>query len=201
MTKQSYGTKMVLGLAVGVLTSALSFSYARADQTMTQRTSPTTAERMTSQTFVVSGIDRSKRSVTLTNAEGERNTMSVPPEIKSFDTLKVGDRVDVDYKESIAVSLAPTGAKPSVTEKTMGSRMSGGGAGAMGREVQVVAQVVSVDPDNNKVTFKGPKGNTKTVSVEDPTMQQKLPSLKPGQNVQFTYTEAVAASIRPAPAK
>ena len=32
-------------------------------------------------------------------------------------------------------------------------------------------------------------------------MQKKLPSLKPGQVVQFTYTEAIAASIRPAPAE
>ena len=139
--------------------------------------------------------------MTLTNAEGERNTMSVPSEIQSYDKLKVGDRVDVDYKESIAVQLAPTGSKPSVTERSMGSRMSGGGAGAVGRQVQVVAQVVSVDADNNKVTFRGPKGNTRTVNVEDPTLQQKLPNLKPGQNVQFTYTEAVAASIRPAASK
>ena len=106
-----------------------------------QRTSPTAAERMTSQTFVVSGIDRGKRSVTLTNAEGERNTMNVPSEMKSFDTLKVGDRVDVDYRESIAVSLAPTGAKPSMTEKTLGTRaMGAGGAGAAGREMQIVGR-------------------------------------------------------------
>jgi len=32
-------------------------------------------------------------------------------------------------------------------------------------------------------------------------MQKKLPSLKPGQMVQFVYTEAVAASIRPAEPK
>jgi hypothetical protein len=205
MTKQSHGNKVMVGLAAGVLASALSFSSARADEGMSkgmsQRTSPTTAERTKSQTFVVSGIDRSKRNVTLTNAEGERNTMNVPSEIKSFDTLKVGDRVDVDYKESIAVQLAPSDAKPSMSEKTIGSRMSGGGAGAVGREMQVVAQVVSVDPDNNKVVFRGPKGNLRTVTVEDPGLQQKLPNLKPGMNVQFTYTEAVAASIRPAPAK
>ena len=192
---------MVIGLAVGLLTGALSVTRAQADQGMVQKTSPTSAQRMTSETFVVSGIDRGKRTVTLTNAEGERNTMDVPSEIKSFDTMKVGDRVDVDYKESIAVQLAPSGAKPSMSQKTMGARASGGGAGAVGSETQVVAQVVSVDADNNKVVFRGPKGNLKTVTVEDPSLQQKLPNLKPGMNVQFTYTEAVAASIRPAPAK
>ncbi len=37
-----------------------------------------------------------------------------------------------------------------------------------------------------------------TVNVQDPALQAKLPSLKPGQVVQFDYIEAVAADIRPA---
>jgi hypothetical protein len=49
----------------------------------------------------------------------------------------------------------------------------------------------------NKVTFKGPRG-VRTVEVQDPSLQAKLPSLKPGQVVQLTYTEAMAASIQPA---
>ena len=45
--------------------------------------------------------------------------------------------------------------------------------------------------------FKGPQGNARTVQVNDPALQKKLPNLKPGQHVQFTYTEAVAALIPP----
>ena len=193
---KSNGSKIMVGVAVGVLTGALSIARAHADEGITQRTSPTTAERMTSETFVVSGIDRSKRNVTLTNAEGERNTMNVPSDFKAYDTLKVGDRVDVDYRESMGVSLAPAGSKPSM------SHMSGsGGPGTAMRGTTVSAEVVSVDVPNNKVTFLGPKGNRKTVTVSDPAIQKKLPNLKPGQVVQFTYTEAIAASIRPAVSK
>jgi len=195
MQTKNSGTRMVVGLAVGILASGLWVARAHADSGMSQRTSPTTAQRVNSETFVVSGIDRSKRTLTLTNAEGERNTMDVPSEVKAYETLKVGDRVDVDYKESIGVSLAPAGTKPSMT------RTSSAGPGMAGHQTSVSAEVVSVDVPNNKVTFKGPKGNEKTVSVEDPKLQQKLPDLKPGQVVQFTYTEAMAASIRPAPAK
>ena len=101
------GTGIVIGLAVGLLTGALSVTRAHADQGMVQKTSPTSAERMTSETFVVSGIDRGKRTVTMTNAEGERNTMNVPADVKAYETLKVGDRVDVDYRESIGLSMAP----------------------------------------------------------------------------------------------
>jgi hypothetical protein len=71
------------------------------------------------------------------------------------------------------------------------------GGGVRGREVMVTAEVVSVDPSANTVTFKGPHGNVRTVRVENPSLQEKLPSLKPGQVVQFDYTQATAASIRP----
>ena len=74
---------------------------------------------------------------------------------------------------------------------------TGEGKGIMGKQTTVSAEVMDVDVANNKVTFKGPKGNARVVTVEDPDMQAKLPSLKPGQVVQFTYTEAVALAIQP----
>jgi len=204
MSNHSIGKKIVIGvvgLTAGLLTGGLTVARAHADEGIVQRTSPTSASRMTSETFVVSGIDRAKRSVTLTNAQGERNTMSVPSDVKAYETLKVGDRVDVDYQESLAIQLAPTGAKPSMTEKSVGSPMGRGGPAGAARQMQLNAEVVSVDAANNKVTFKGPRGHEQTVTVSDPQLQSKLHSLKPGQVVQFTYTEAIAAGIRPAPAK
>lgn len=198
---KNHRTAIVIGMVAGLLTGGFYVARAHADEGMVQKTSPTSASRMTSETFVVSGIDRSKRTVTLTNAEGERNTMSVPSDVKAYDNLKVGDRVDVDYQESLAVSLAPTGTKPSMVEKSVGSPMGANSPGGAARELQISAEVISVDAENNKVTFKGPKGNRKTITVQDPALQRKLPNLKPGQVVQFTYTEAIAAGIRPAPVK
>ena len=147
-------------------------------------------------TAIVTGIDRSARTVTLKKEDGETVTVDVPQDVKAYDRLKVGDRVDIDYYESLAVSLLPPGAKPSMSERTTRSTNMGGAN--TGKQVTVSAQVVSVDPAANKVTFKGPRGKLKTIDVQDPQMQQKLPSLKPGQMVQFVYTEALATSIRPA---
>jgi Cu/Ag efflux protein CusF len=198
MKNVSKGTKVMMGLAAALLTGALSVRGAQADEGMTQRTGPGSAERTNSETVVVSGIDRANRTVTLTNDQGERETMSVPSDVRAYDTLKVGDHVDIDYREAIAISLAPPGSKPSMSQRTSGSRMAEGpGAAMAGRETTISAKVVSVDVPNNKVTFKGPKGNIQVVTVSDPTLQKKLPNLKPGQVVQFVYTEAVAASIRP----
>jgi len=195
--------KVAIGIAAGLLAGALSLSAARADQAKAPKADSSmggpSAERTTSETVVVTGIDRSTRSVTVQNADGDKRTVQVPSDVKAFDTMKVGDKIDIDYYEAMAVSMLPPGSKPTMTQRTAGGRL-GDGAG-VGRETTVSAEIISVDAAANKVTFKGPRGQTKTVAVSDPAMQKKLPSLKPGQVVQFTYTEAIAASIRPAVSK
>jgi ribosomal protein L2 len=155
-----------------------------------------TSSELQHSSATVTAIDKSARIVTLKGDDGEKFSVTVPSDLKNFDKLKVGDKVDVDYYQSLAVEMLPPGAKPSMSQRSMKSREMGGGM--MGKETTVSAEVVSVDPAANKVTFKGPRGQTKTISVQDPDMQKRLPSLKPGQVVQFTYTEATAASIQPA---
>jgi hypothetical protein len=160
--------------------------------------------QMTHESVVISAIDREKRSVTLKNADGETKMVQVPSDVKAYDTLKVGDHVDIDYYESVAIKVLPKGSKTAVTESTSRTPMGQGGVATGARETTISAEIVSIDPKANKVTIKGPQGNTHTVSVSDPDMQKKLPSLKVGQVVQMTYTEAIAASIRKpdgAPAK
>src|SRR5262249_49026564 len=136
--------------------------------------------------------------VTIKNAEnGEKNTIEVPSDMQGFEKLKVGDKVDADYYESATLSLLPPGTKPSMSEQQMRSRTSPT-SGMGGKEITASATVGSVDVPNNKVTFKGPRGQMRTVQVQDPDLQKRLANLKPGQVVQITYTEALAASIRPA---
>jgi Cu/Ag efflux protein CusF len=142
-------------------------------------------------TVVVAAIDKPARKLTIKNLSGEKMTFHVPADVKSFDKLKVGDRVDVDYTESIAVSMLPPGSKPSMTERQAAV------PGGAGREVSLSAEVISVDAANNKVSLKGPRGQIKTITVQDPEMQSKLSSLKPGQVLQVTYTEAIATAIQP----
>jgi hypothetical protein len=69
--------------------------------------------------------------------------------------------------------------------------------GGAGKQITVSAEVINVDAANNTVTLKGPKGNIETVDVKDPENQAKLSSIKPGQVMQFTYTEAVAVAVTP----
>ena len=111
----------------------------------------------------------------------------------AFDKLKVGDKINVEYAESIVLGMLPKGTKPSVT--TTGAAIPG----AAGAQMSVSAEIVNVDTAHNKVTFKGPKGKIKTVAVQSPDLQSRLPSLKPGDVLVFQYTEALVTAIQPAP--
>jgi hypothetical protein len=83
-----------------------------------------------------------------------------------------------------------------MTDSATGGRAAPG-VFAAGREITANVAVISVDEVMNRVTFKGPKGNVRTVTVYDPAMQKRLATLQPGQMVQITYREAMAAAIKP----
>jgi hypothetical protein len=192
MTSRTRRIGTMIALAGGLLTLAVWSNLSEAQSGMP----PATARRV-HETVVVSAVDRTTRTVTLMNADGEARTVGVPPDMKSFDTLKVGDHVDVDYYESIGLALMPAGSKASLSETATGSRTGEPGVAAVGRQIVATVEVVGVDEVMNKLTFKGPKGNVRTVTVTDPAMQKKLTALQPGQMVQVTYREAMAAAIKP----
>jgi len=190
---------LIAGLAGGALMTATLGTASAAPTTETSETNTGKGQevsQLTHMTATITAIDHSDRSVTLKGDDGRETTINVPSDVKAFDTLKTGQKVDIDFYQSLAVSLAPSGSKPSMSERR--GRAVDMGGGVRGREVMVTAEVVSVDTNANTVTFKGPKGNLRTVRVENPSLQEKLQNLKPGQVVQFDYTQATAASIRPA---
>jgi hypothetical protein len=191
----------VAGVAGGMLTLQIAGAVQAApavEQSVTNTASGQTKTQLVHAVATVKSVNKSDRSIVLKRDTGEEMTVEVPQAVKGFENVKPGDKVDVDYYESLAISTAPTGTKPSMTEHK--GRAVDMGGGISGRELKMSAEVVSVDPSANTVTFKGPKGNMRTIYVADPANQEKLPSLKPGQVVQFDYTEAVAAAIRPSSA-
>jgi hypothetical protein len=184
-------------LGGGALALALSGSPAFAESGAAQAGTPVAGGSATAHgSGTVTGIDKSTRTVTVKTDSGDIRSYQVSSDVQGFDKLKKGDKVDVDYTESIAIAMLPKGSKLTANEQAAATK-TGEGAGAAGRQVTVSAKVISVDTANNTVTLKGPKGNVETVDVQDPDNQAKLPGLKPGQVMQFTYTEAMAVSVTP----
>src|SRR5262245_37061020 len=83
----------------------------------TQVQSPNTVTRESTTTAKVDRIERSSRVVTLRSDDNVFQTVYVDPQIKAFDTLKVGDVVTVRYTESVILQVRPN-AKPTAAQDT-----------------------------------------------------------------------------------
>ena len=126
----------------------------------------------------------------------------MPPSVTRFDALKKGDRIHVDYYESMAVSLnkGAAGAQQGQRESTTVQRNAGilpGGIAA--RKITTTAKVLKVDQAQATVTVQGPSGNVETLDVTEPDQQQQLASLNAGDRIQVSYIQAVAIDVTPGP--
>ena len=141
----------------------------------------------------VEAIDKEKQTVTL---KGPKQTLTVKVrDPQKLDAIKVGDPVVGKYYESLMIEVKKPGeGTPGITkEKTTATSKPGEvPAGAIGQQVTVTATIVAVDKKAGTVTIKGPEGNTVTVKARDP---KNLEKVKAGDNVEITYTEALAISL------
>lgn len=145
----------------------------------------------------ITAIDKATRGITMKGPKGDEVKVVAGPEVKNFDQLKVGDVVEVQFLEALVLELKKGGGLPvAKTEKAGGVAAKPGEkpAGAMGRQVTVVGNVMKVDAATQKVTVKGPE-RTVDLKVRDPE-QFKLIAV--GDQIEATYTEAVAVAVKPA---
>ena len=151
-------------------------------------------------TATVTAIDPATREVTLKGPQGKEITVTAGPDVKNFANMKVGDQVNAEYVEALTLELKKGGGqKVERTEQAgaMGAKAGAMPAGAMGRQVTVVADVVDVDPAKKTVTLRGPK-RTVDLVVEDP---EQLKRVAKGDQVEATYTQAFAIAVEPAAKK
>lgn len=149
----------------------------------------------------VEAIDLAGRQVTLVSPDGERLPLVVGPEVRNLDQVAVGDQVVVRYREAIAAELKEPGAPSRVGEMTesMTTAPAGTKPGTeMSRQITNTVTIENVDPAGPTVSFTGPNGVLRMIEVQDPGMQAFARTLKPGDEVDITYTEAMALSVEPA---
>lgn len=147
----------------------------------------------------VAAIDKATRAVTLKGPKGNELSVTAGPEVKNFDQIKVGDRVTLEYVEALSLQLKKGGGAPVVRTEQAGAAAAKPGekpAGAVGRQVNVVADVVDVNTEKKVVTLKGPQ-RTVELKVNDP---EQLKLIKKGDQVEATFTEAMAIVVTPKPA-
>ena len=147
----------------------------------------------------VVGIDKATRTVTLKGPKGNIVDIVAGDEVKNFDQIKLGDFVVARYAEALQLELKKTKVKAGDVTVTEGAARAKPGerpAVAGAREVTAIADVVGVDPKKSTITLKGPRGNVVTLNVQNP---DQFKVVKKGDQVEVTYTEALALSVEPAP--
>jgi Cu/Ag efflux protein CusF len=150
-------------------------------------TTTTTAAR-------VAAIDPGSRRLDVLLADGRIMGLVAGSDVRRLDQVRVGDVIDVTFVESLVLELRKNGgATVARSEGTDMRRGPSGSAPSAVRQtdVTIIADVVAVDEALGTVTLRGPKA-TMALRIRDP---KQLALVKPGDQVQATYTEAVAVSI------
>jgi Cu/Ag efflux protein CusF len=193
-------------LSVALTAIALAMPGAHAQQTpapaaaTAQSSSPGkySASAVVEATARVTAIDKATRTVTLQGAQGRVMDVVAGDEVKNFDQIRLGDTVSVQYVEALTLELKKTQGTPGVAATGAAVRAEPGQrpAGAVGRQVVVLADVVAVDQAKSTISLKGPRGNVIDLKVKD---QSHFKVVKTGDQVEAVYTEAVAIEVKPAP--
>jgi len=173
-------------LAITVLAAAILFPAMAAAQI---KTLPGDAVTVTA---TVEAIERSTRSLTLKGEDGKLEIITVPAEVKRFDTLKVGDKITAKYYENIVLRKKAPG-EPDVNTLTggvtPGSGAKAGGTAAVQRAI--TATITAIDPSIPSISLAGPNNWKYSSRVAD---KEALKQVKVGDKLDITWTEAVLIS-------
>ena len=139
----------------------------------------------------VQAISQGDRRVTLAGKDGTRLIVEAGPAVTNLSEVKPGDEVVVIYQEGIIAEVKPRG------QGVPAAKPSTGSASSDHAPTATTARIDAVDISTHTVTFTRPDGQTRRMAVMRPDAQRFIEKLKPGDEVQVTYREAVALSIEP----
>ena len=145
-------------------------------------------------TAKINEIDYSTRKVTLEDDKGGTLTVRVDDQVQNLKKVKKGDMVVIKYQQSLAWRLLKKKEKQTKTvtqTKTTGTEGKKP-AVTTSEQTDIIATITNIDKKAPSVTLKGPDGNLINIQVKNP---QVLEAAKTGDQVAFSYTESIAASI------
>ena len=178
---------MTKAMGVGIALAAVLHAASAAAQvkTITGETQNVTA--------TVEAVQQSSRLVTLKDKEGNHHVLYVPTDVKRFDTVKVGDTLNLKYHENVTLRPHEPGAK--VLDETTGARTPSAGDKAGGTAAvqrTITAKITAIDMAAPSVTFTGPNGWNYSSRVED---KAALSKVKVGDQFDITWTMAIVAGM------
>jgi hypothetical protein len=153
------------------------------------------SKQLPTQTMTVEGtietIDQSKRAMNIKTADGKMVAVNVPPSVKRFPELKVGDKIKATYNNNVMVRLKPAGEAPVDTAATATTTGKTSGTKAMVRTM--TAEIVDIDKSASSITFVGPNGWKYSRRVVDPKVFDQV---KVGDKVDITWNTDLTVSVQ-----
>jgi len=151
-------------------------------------------------TATVVKVDQETREVTLKAEDGEEFSFVASEDVRNLAQMKPGDVVTATYAEALAYEVKKGGTVVGPATVVGGAAAAPGArpAGGIARQTTATVIITAIDPKAPSVTFKGPQGNTRTITVQHP---EKLEGVSVGDTVELTFTEAFAIKVEAAPKK
>ena len=190
--------KMILPFAVvGLLASPYIAGAAEEAKEQAQEivAPKTVAARLATVTATIEAIDYEKRIVTLKGPK-RTVTLEVDERARNFEQAKVGDKVTVEFYESLALMVQRTDASPLPPAEIAAVELAplGEKPGVAAVDTQLItATVEAIDYETRMVTLLGPEGNSITLEVDESA--PNFEKVKVGDQVIARHTEAVAISV------
>ena len=155
---------------------------------------PVTKSNMIKITATIQAIDQTSRMVTLRDDKGNEDTFVVGEAVKRFNELKVGQKVNITYYESIVFQLVKPGEKPGGNSVEAAFDRAKGAlpAGTLAVQDKATVTVKAVDPSVPSITVTTPDGRTVTRKIEN---KKNIEGVKAGDKIDITYTRAVLTSV------
>ena len=148
---------------------------------------------MVTVTAKVEAVEAQSRTLTMKKPDGTYHTVVVPAVYERFDGIKVGDTVTVRYYDNIVFRKLNPGEKP-VDSSTAGLTTPAGSrpnaTGAVQRTI--TTKITAIDEKIPSITLTGPNGWVYSSKVQD---KEKLKTVKVGDQVNVTWTEAVSVAV------
>ena len=143
-------------------------------------------------TVTVETIEQKSREVSVRKPDGTVVNFYVPPSMKRFDTLKVGDKITAKYYDNIVLQLKQPGAPDVNTASGALVPVEGAPAGTMSYQRAITATITAIDQKAPSITFSGPNGWKYSSLVKD---RAALAKVKVGDKVDITWTMAVLMAV------
>jgi Cu/Ag efflux protein CusF len=141
------------------------------------------------------GIDPGMRTVTLQGPAGRVIAVMVSQQVAGFEKLKVGDRVDVLYKNALLVKADKVSGGNNGIRSRVDTQVYAPASGGFesARQIEVLATVQKIDHKKGLVTLRG-AAQTQTLQV-GPDVDLK--DVKVGDMVHAVFVSAAAVQITP----